>query len=137
MLRSILMSLALLLPLAASATIQQVPTVAYTGLNFTVSGGTDIGYLAACNALNLNATGDFAVSKRFTANGIFNCGNPNQAYPVTGSGYLTTNAMINMNVTVGILMWVCTISSTTFNGSCTVITYSGNELGTVNLTFVP
>jgi hypothetical protein len=137
MLRSLSMTLALLLPLTGYAKIQAAPTVGYTGLNFTVAGGTPIGYQATCTALSLDANGDISGTRRFAAYGVFNCGNANEAYSVIGSGYLTTVSTVNMTLNVGIFLWVCTLSSTTFNGSCSVITYTGDALGTLTLTFVP
>ena len=131
------MTSALLLPLAGSAKILPVPSVAYTGLNFTVTGGVPIGYPAGCTALSLDANGDIPGTSRFATYGTFNCGNANQAYPVDGSGYLTSISTVNINLHVGILLWVCSVSSKTFNGSCTVITYAGGQLGTIQLTFVP
>jgi hypothetical protein len=136
-LRTLLMTSALLLPLAGYAKIQAVPTVAYTGLNFTVAGGVPIGYQAGCTALGLDANGDIPGTSRFAVYGTFNCGNANQAYPVIGSGYLTTTSTVNINLQVGILLWVCTLNSKTFNGSCTAISYAGLQLGNIQLTFVP
>ena len=135
--RALLMTSALLLPLAGYTKIQVVPTVAYTGINFTVANVVPIGYQAGCTALSLDADGDIAGTARFAVHGLFNCGNINQAYPVTGSGYLTNVSTVNINLQVGLLLWVCSLSSKTFSGSCTVITYAGAQLGTVQLTFVP
>ncbi len=56
---------------------------------------------------------------------------------VTGLDYLTTASTVNINLKVGILVWVCTLNSTTFNGTCSVMTYTGEGLGTLTLTFVP
>ena len=137
MLRTLLMTSALLLPLAGSANIQPVPAVEYTGLNFTVTGGVPIGYQAGCTALSLDANGDISGTSRFAIHGIFNCGNANQAYPVNGSGYLTSTSTVNINLQVGILLWVCSLSSKTFDGTCSVITYAGGQLGNVQLTFAP
>jgi hypothetical protein len=137
MLRALLMTSALLLPLAADAKIQVVPTVAYTGINFTVANVVPIGYQAGCTALDLDADGDIAGTSRFAVHGLFNCGNLNQAYPVNGAGYLTNLSTVNINLQVGLLLWVCSLSSKTFSGSCNVITYAGTSLGTVQLAFVP
>jgi hypothetical protein len=66
MLRTLSMTLALVLPLTGYAKIQGTPTVGYTGLNFTVTGGTPIGYQATCAALSLDANGDISGARRFT-----------------------------------------------------------------------
>ncbi len=58
LLRSISMTLALLLPLTGYAKIQAASTVGCTGLNFTVTGSTPIGHQATCTALSLDASGD-------------------------------------------------------------------------------
>ena len=137
MLRTLLMTSALLLPLAGYAKVQAVPAVDYTGLNFTVTGGVPIGYQAACTALSLDANGNVPATSRFGVYGYFNCGNLSQAYPVNGSGYLTNVSTVNINLQVGILLWVCSLSSKTFNGSCTVISYAGQQIGTIQLTFAP
>jgi hypothetical protein len=135
--RSLLLISSLLVPLAGNAKIQVVPTTAYTGLNFTVAGVVPIGYQAGCTALGLDANGNVPGSGRFGVYGTFNCGNANQAYPVYGSGYLTSVSTVNINLDVGLLLWVCSVNSKTFNGTCTIVTYAGAQLGTVQLTFVP
>jgi len=137
MVRSLLMIAAFFLPLASDAKIQGAPSTAYTGINFTVTGQTPIGYQAGCTALDLDANGNIAGSGRFNIYGTFNCGNANQAYPVSGSGYLTSASTLNINLDVGILLWVCSVNSKTFNGTCSVITYANAQLGTIQLTFVP
>ena len=137
LLRSISMTLAPPLPSTGYAKIQAAPAVGCTGLNFTVTGGTSIGNQATCTTLSLDANGDISGTRRLAAYGIFNCGNANQALSVTSSGYLTTAYTVNMNLNVGILLWVCSLNSATFNGTCSVITYNGQGLGTLTLTFVP
>ena len=137
MLRSLSGTLALLLQLSGYAKIQAAPTVGYTGLNFTVAGGPPIGYQSTCTAVSLDANGDISGTRRFAAYAIFNCGNARQAYSVTDSGYLTTLSTLNMNLNVGLFLWVCSLSSTTFNGTCAVITNGGQTLGSIPLPFVP
>ena len=136
-LRSLSMTVARLLPLTSRSKIQAAPTVGYTGLNFTVTSGTLIGYQATWAALGLDANGDISETRRFAAYGIFNCGNANHALSVIGSGNVTSASTVNMNLNVGILLWICTLNSTTFNGSCSVINYTGKGLGNLTLTFMP
>jgi hypothetical protein len=137
MLRSLSMTLALLLPLTGVAKIQPAPMVSYTGLNFTVAGEVPIGYTSNCTALGLDVTGDISGARRFAVNGTFTCGTFNNSYSVSGAGYLTSTSTVNMTLQIGLLAWICTLSSTTFNGTCSVLSYTPQTLGTVTLTFVP
>jgi hypothetical protein len=137
MLRSLSVTLALLLPLTGVAKIQPAPLASYTGLNFTVAGGVPIGYTANCTTLGLDVTGDISGTRRFAVNGTFTCGSFNNSYAVTGAGYLTTTSTVNMTLQIGLLAWVCNLNSTTFNGTCSVLAYTPQTLGTLTLTFVP
>jgi hypothetical protein len=136
MLRSFLVPCALMFPLSGIAAVQQEPLVALTGLNWAVSGAGAIGYAASCNDLSVDLSGSLATSGRFALYGTLNCTGVG-SYALIGSGYLTTAGTIGLNLNIGLALWTCSLSRTTYSGSCTVITYSDVTAGTVQLAFAP
>lgn len=129
-------AVAMLLPITSSA-LQELPVVAYSGLNFTVNGASAIGYPSSCNFLFMDANGAISGDGRFSLYGAFNCAGANEAFPVIGSGYLTNIGTASLGMTVGTATWICSLASSTFNGSCTVFGASGTALGAVQLIFTP
>jgi hypothetical protein len=137
MLRSLLTTLTVLLPLSGYAGIQQLPSVTYNGINFAVPNASTVGYPSTCDALDLVANGDISGTGRFQIYGVFNCAGTNEAYALSGSGYLTDAATINLNLNVGIYLWTCSLSNSTLSGSCTVVNFSGTTEGTITLNYQP
>jgi hypothetical protein len=134
MLRSLLTTCALLSPLSVLATVQQVPIVGLTGLDWTVTGAGAIGYAASCSDLSLDLNGSPSLSGRFALYGTFNCAGVG-SYTLIGSGYLTDAGTIGLNLNVGLTLWSCSLTKSTLSGSCTVTTDSDVTAGTIQLTY--
>lgn len=138
MFRSLLLAVLLVLPLSSNAALSIQPIELMSGLNWSVSGASSVGYSSSCNVLFLDANGSINGTGKYAGYGAFNCPAINGGYAVSGSGYITTVGTFTMNLYVALAMWQCTINQTTLNGSCTVTALStGNQLGTLLLTFIP
>lgn len=93
------------------------------------------GASSACNSLNLDLTGDFANSTKFSQYGTLSCGTLG-SYSVHGTGYIDVSSSLTFTVTVGLSsVWQCAVGLSSLAGSCTLTNAAtGAQIGTVSLT---
>lgn len=86
-------------------------------------------------ALRLDLTGDLQSSTMFSVAGTL--GKPgSNPFGIGGNGYFLGSGLVftfqNMHVSV----WVCTLTSPAFNGTCTINYFSGIPAESATLTFI-
>lgn len=138
MLRSIFLTFLLFaLPISSNAGIAQVPVTSYTGLNFNITNMTAAGFGSDCTSLYLDVAGAIANSGRFTVYGSLNCTATQTSYVSTGAGYLSTVGTLEITNFIGNIRLLCTVSTSTWSGTCSTYNLSNIRLGTGTVTYLP
>lgn len=123
----------LCIPQFLSAQVIGTP-VTYNGLTWSASISAT-GVPSSCNELKVDATGDIVRGVGIVFAGAVNCPALNGSYVATGGGYLSVYGRLNMAITFGNgYMIVCT-DMNALSGSCSVVSNSGQQVGTAYLQF--
>ena len=127
----------MVLPISSNAAITQVAVTSYTGLNFSINNMIAGGFQSDCNGLLLDATGAIASSGRFAIYGSLNCPVSVTSYNLSGSGYLSNVGTLEITSSVGNVRLLCSVSISTWSGSCRTYNLSNILLGSSTVTYLP